>query len=210
MPDSSSLFTAPIAAPADSLPGALDRLQDELWSRIERGLGGGWPAWALPALVTVTPDGSPRPRVLALRQVDRAARVFTFHTDTRSDKVGDLALNAQASILFFDRDDAIQARFDGVATVHSEDDVAQSGWRSVSPLRAHACAVALAPGMPLPAAERFDRLPKLPANTPASRNFAVVEVEVRAIDWLWLGPHDMRRARFAWTGSIWSGTWVAP
>jgi pyridoxamine 5'-phosphate oxidase len=205
-----SAFNAPIVAPADSLPGTLDQLRDELWSRIELALGAGWPAWGLPVLVTVAPDGMPRPRVLALRHVDREARRFSFHTDSRSDKVADLRRNPKASILFFDRADALQVRFDGVAAVHREDAVAQSAWRNVSQLRAYGSSVALAPGTPLAAPERFDRLPQVDGNELAFGNFSVVEVEARAIDWLWLGPGDMRRARFAWTGERWSGDWVAP
>ncbi len=210
MADEPSAFSAPIAALADSLPGTLDQLRDELWSRIERALEGGWPPWGLPVLVTVSADGMPRPRVLALRHVDRDARRFSFHTDARSDKVADLAGNAKASVLFFDRTDAIQVRFDGVALLHCDDAVARSAWLKVSPLRAHASSVALAPGTPLSAPERFDRLPTISANEQASGNFTVVEVEAQTIDWLWLGQGDMRRARFAWTGESWSGTWVAP
>ena len=41
-------------------------------------------------------------------------------------------------------------------------------------------------------------------------NFAVIAVEATAIDWLWLGPQDMRRARFAWTGARWSASWIVP
>ncbi len=210
MATTQSAFNAPIAAPEETLPGSLDQLRDELWARIERSLDGGWPAWGLPVLVTVAADGMPRPRVLALRHADCSARRFTFHTDARSDKVTDLAGSAKASILFFDRADAVQARFDGVATVYREDEIAQRAWRNVSALRARASSVALAPGMPMTASERFDRLPQLAANEPAFRNFAVIEVEARTIDWLWLGAGDMRRARFAWTGECWSGTWVAP
>ncbi len=34
----------------------------------------------------------------------------------------------------------------------------------------------------------------------STRNFAVIVVEVTELDWLWLGPQDLRRARLQWTG----------
>jgi hypothetical protein len=40
-------------------------------------------------LATLSPHG-PRARVLALRSVDPAERLFVFHTDARSDKVREL------------------------------------------------------------------------------------------------------------------------
>ena len=203
-------LTMPIAAPADSLPPTLPAVLDALWQRIAGALDGRWGAWALPTLVTVAEDGAPHARVLALRAVDPPARRFVFHTDARSEKVGDIAAEQRAALLFFDRDDAVQARFDGVCTVHHADPVAAAAWRDVSGLRRAACAVDTEPGAPLDAPQRFDSLPATADADAAFTNFAVVTVDVEAIDWLWLGPQDMRRARFAWTGARWSSSWIVP
>src|SRR5262245_9901348 len=83
MGSSTPLFSAPIAAPAESLPQALPALLEEVWRRIASGLNGRWPPWGLPMLATVSPP-EPRARVLALRSVDPAQRLFVFHTDARS------------------------------------------------------------------------------------------------------------------------------
>ncbi len=161
-------------------------------------------------LATVAEDGAPRARVLALRAVDANARRFTFHTDARSEKMRDLAGDSRVSLLFFDRDDAIQVRFDGTAAIHHADPEAAAAWRNVSALRRRACAVELEPGEPLDAPERFDGLPAMPDADAGFTNFALIVVEATAIDWLWLGPQDLRRARFAWTGQRWSGSWIVP
>ena len=200
----------PIAASAQTLPQSLPGVLDAVWTRIGAALDGRWPAWALPALVTVAEDGAPRARVLALRSVDRDARQFVFHTDARSDKVRDIAGEPRASLLFFDRDDAVQVRFDGVATVHHVDPVASAAWRNASELRRAACGVEAEPGSPLDASQHFDALAVTPDADAAFTNFAVVVVEADAVDWLWLGPQDMRRARFAWTGGRWSSSWIVP
>jgi pyridoxamine 5'-phosphate oxidase len=203
-------ISMPIAAAADTLPATLDGLRDSLWARIASALDGQWCPWSLPTLVTVAEDGAPCARVLALRSVDAGARRFVFHTDARSSKVRDIAGDPRVSLLFFDRDDAVQARFDGVAFVHHADPETAAAWRNVSALRRHACSVELEPGEPLDASQRFDRLPAIQDADSGFTNFALIAVEANAIDWLWLGPQDLRRARFAWIGDRWSGSWIVP
>jgi pyridoxamine 5'-phosphate oxidase len=200
----------PIAAAAGTLPPTLPAVLDTLWARIAGALDRRWPAWALPTFVTVGEDGAPRARVLALRGVDPGTRRFVFHTDARSDKIRDIAGEERVALLFFDRDDAVQARFDGFAVVHHADPVAAAAWRDVSGLRRAACAVESEPAAPLDAPQAFDTLPATADGDAAFTNFAVVVVEVDAIDWLWLDPGDMRRARFGWTGGHWSSSWIVP
>ena len=203
-------LSMPIAAAAETLPATLDGALHAVWSKIAAALDGRWQPWSLPTLVTVAEDGAPRARVLALRGVDRAKREFVFHTDARSDKVRDVLGEPRVSLLFFDRDDAIQARFDGVSTVHHADPIAARAWRDVSGLRRTACAVAPEPGEPLDVSSRFDALPTSEGDDSGFANFAVIVVEATDIDWLWLGPGDMRRARFAWSGERWSSSWIVP
>src|SRR4051812_14948470 len=114
-------LSMPIAAPASALPHSLPDVLDRLWSRIGGALDGRWSSWALPTLVSVAEDGAPRARVLALRAIDREARRLVFHTDARSDKIRDITAEQRVAVLFFDRDDAVQARFDGVCEVHHAD-----------------------------------------------------------------------------------------
>jgi len=203
-------LSMPIGAAADTLPQTLPDVLDTIWGRIGGALDGRWTSWALPALVTVAEDGAPRARVLALRAVDRDTRRFVFHTDARSDKVGELAAEQRVAVLFFDRDDAVQVRFDGLCEVHHADPVAAAAWRDVSGLRRAACAVGPEPGAPLDAPQSFATLPAADEADAGFANFAVLVVEADAIDWLWLGPQDMRRARFAWIGGHWSSSWIVP
>jgi pyridoxamine 5'-phosphate oxidase len=203
-------LSMPIAAPADSLPPTLPAVLDGLWARIGNAMDGRWGPWALPTLVTVADDGSPRARVLALRAVDPPARRFVFHTDARSDKLRDVAAEGRVALLFFDRDAAVQARFDGTCDVHHADPVAAAAWRDVSGLRRAACAVEAEPGSPLDAAQPYATLAAAAGDDAGFTNFAVLTIDVDAIDWLWLGPQDMRRARFAWIGGHWSSSWIVP
>jgi pyridoxamine 5'-phosphate oxidase len=201
--------TMPISAPAEALPATLTAVLDELWRRIADGVGGRWPPWGLPALATLATDG-PRVRVLALRGVDAKARRFTFHTDARSDKARELAADPRVSVVFWDPVDAIEARFTGTATLHRGDAITRAAWREVSPLRQMACAIEASPGDDIGASKRFDALPADSDDEIAFGHFAVIAVEASAIDWLWLGPQDLRRACFRWTGVDWSASWVVP
>ncbi len=202
-------FAAPIAAPVESLPQTLPALLDDVWRRIVAGLNGRWPPWALPMLATLSPHG-PRARVLALRSVDPAERLFVFHTDARSDKVRELRADGRVSVVFWDPGDAIEARFTGTASVHCRDQVAREAWQQVSLLRRMASAIEYAPGAVLSAPSRFDALPTTADDEVALSHFAVVLVRATALDWFWLGPGDMRRAFIHWTDSGPSAAWVVP
>ena len=203
-------LSMPIGAAAATLPATLPAVLDGVFQRIGDALDGRWRAWALPTLLTVAEDGSPRGRVLALRAVDATARRFVFHADARSDKVREIAAEPRVGLLFFDRDDAVEVRFDGLAETHHADPLAAAAWRDVSGLRRAACAVEPEPGAPLDAALAFAALPAAAEADAAFTNFVVITVDVDAFDWLWLGPQDMRRARFAWTGAHWSSSWIVP
>jgi pyridoxamine 5'-phosphate oxidase len=206
---SSAPLFAPIAAPAKSLPQSLPELLDDVWRRIASGLSGRWPPWALPMLATLTPHG-PRARVLALRSVNPVERLFVFHTDARSDKARELSADGRVSVVFWDPGDAIEARFTGTARVHCRDEVAREAWREVSLLRRMACAIESTPGSVLSAPSRFDALPATTDDEVALNHFAVVLVRATALDWLWLGPGDLRRAFIRWTDSGPTTAWVVP
>jgi hypothetical protein len=200
---------APIAAAPGSLPASVPRLLDDLWSRIQNELDGRWPPWALPSLATNSPEG-PRARILALRSVDPGARRFEFHTDARSRKVRELELDARVSVVFWDPNDAIEARFTGVASIHWRDDIGQAAWQNVSPLRRMASGVTLPPAAALAGPARFDSLAATDSNEVSFSHFAVVHITATDLDWLWLGPGDMRRAIIRWADASYSATWVVP
>ena len=200
---------APIAAAPDSLPSSIESLVEDLWSRIQNGLNGRWPPWALPMLATHSREG-PRARVLALRSIDPGERRFVFHTDARSAKIGELESDSRVSLVFWDPHDVIEARFSGIATLHCADDIAADAWQNVSPLRRLASSITLPPAASLARTSRFDSLAAIEDNDVAFRHFTVVHVTVTDLDWLWLGPGDMRRAMIRWADGECSGTWVVP
>ena len=111
------------------------------------------------------------------------------------------------SVVFFDPQDGIEARFTGRAALHRGDDVARAAWQGVSPLRRLASRFANPPGSRLSAPARFDALP---VAGEGDANFAVIRVTVARLDWLWVGADDLRRASFVRTGVGWDGDWTVP
>jgi hypothetical protein len=163
----------------------------------------------LPTLATIGANG-PCARVLALRRADARSRRLEFHGDARSQKVREIGADPRVSVVFWDPRDAIEARLSGIASVDCGGDAARTAWKRVSPLRRAACAIGAAPGESLAATERFEALPASADDATAFARFALITIAVTDIDWLWLGPRDMRRAHLRWTGTAWSGDWVVP
>jgi pyridoxamine 5'-phosphate oxidase len=196
--------------PSQAMPagGDLAGLVDDTWTRIAGGLDGTWPPWGLPMLATLSLDG-PRARILALRDAQPAARTFVFHCDARSDKVCEIDRDARVSVIFWDPDDGIEARFTGRAVAHRQEGVTHDAWLRVTRLRRLASRTAKRPGTVLDAGARLDDMPQA-SYTDGYENFAVIHVEVTQLDWLWVGADDLRRAIFRWTGSQWRGSWAVP
>ena len=134
---------------------------------------------------------------------------MVFHTDARSSKISEVQSDARVSLVFWDPHDAIEARFNGIATVHCRDDIARTAWQTVSP-SSMTSAIALPPAAVLDGQARFDSLPATDDDEVAFGHFTVVQVTATDLDWLWLGPRDMRRAMIRWSPAGYSATWVAP
>jgi hypothetical protein len=200
----------PIAAPEGSLPATLPALLDTLWQRLADGVRDRWTPWGLPALLSTGGSGAPQARIVALREFDPARRMFLIHTDARSDKAEALAARPTAGLLFWDPFDAVEVRIDGRVELHRGDALARVAWRDASPLSKSAAAGLLAPGTQLYASTPFEELPGTRDEDEARGNFTLIVFEASAIDWLWIGRGDLRRARFRWTGADWAGTWVVP
>jgi hypothetical protein len=200
----------PFVAPAESLPDSLPAVAAAAWDAIEAGAQQRWTAWGLPTLATLGADGTPQARVLALRGVDRAERTLWFHTDRRSAKALELGADARASVLFWSPEDAVEVRLTGHVGLHASGPAAESAWAQASPLSRSAAQIALAPGTPLSAPSAFEALVQEGAPAMARSHFVALGFVAETLDWLWLGPRDLRRAKFQWLGRDWSGRWVVP
>ncbi len=165
---------------------------------------------APPTLATAGANGMPQARVVALRGVERERRTLWFHSDRRSAKFAELQADPRASVLFWSPEDAVEVRLAGRVALHVDDPVAHAAWTHASPLSRSAAQIALAPGTTLHAPTPFESLVQEGDPEMAFSHFAALAFVAEALDWLWLGPRDLRRARLTWIGHDWVGHWIVP
>lgn len=167
-----------------------------------------------PAVCSVDGDGLPQARVMVLRQADPLAATLRFHTDARSPKVAQLD-GRPVSVLAYHAGENIQLRLAGTARIGRDDAVVDGIWAASTTFARRCYMAEAAPGTPLPGPA--SGLPawiegQQPTETqvaPARGNFAVLWVDVAAIDWLHLANSGHRRAVFR-SANGWAGEWRVP
>ncbi len=167
-----------------------------------------------PVVASVDADGLPSARVMVLRRADPAAATLRFHTDARSPKVAELD-GKPVAVLGYHAQENVQLRLSGTARVAMDGPEVDAIWQQ-STLFARRCYLAeQAPGTALPGPASGLPLwiegqePTADQVGPARPNFAVLWVQVQAIDWLHLANSGHRRAIFR-AEDGWQGQWRAP
>jgi hypothetical protein len=117
---------------------------------------------------------------LVLRQADETNRSIAFHTDSRSEKFRALQKNAQSSLVFYSAKDKIQLRLQGEALLHHMDPKTKKHWNNLYDLSKQCYRQAQSAG------ELYDAEKTSLGLAAAYDNFAVVEIILRKIDYLFL------------------------
>jgi pyridoxamine 5'-phosphate oxidase len=178
----------------------LDALRDEVWARLVRGVHDARAPARRPTLATVSPAGRPEARTVVLRGADQSKAEVVIHTDVRSPKIASLRQTPFAALHVWDASAHLQLRLDARATILTGEAV-QDTWERLSAGTRQSYGVLPVPGQPIAESLAYS------IHADASC-FAVVRLEVQAIDAVHLGPNH-RRARFE-RESRWAGCWLAP
>ena len=158
-------------------------------------------------LATSTPDGSPGLRTLVLRDFGRTPACAEMHTDARAAKVRDIARDGQVALLAWSSADQLQLRFEGLARLHCDDEVARARWDALSPNARNAYGLRQPPGA---AIDDPTGLTHLPAEE-QFRQFAVILVSLTSVDVLRLGPQGSQtRAQGRFRPPGLAAGWIAP
>lgn len=195
---------------ADDLEDAFETA----WRLLGRGAADRRSPMHTPVVASVTADGTPDARVMVLRAASRAAAQLRFHTDARSPKCA--ALDGRpVSVLAYHPGEAVQLRLAGTARIVREGAEIDAIWTNSTPFARRCYMVEVAPGTPratagsgLPA-DVEGRKPELFELVPARANFALVMIDITAIDWLHLAQSGHRRAVFS-ARDGWRGEWRVP
>ena len=174
-------------------------IQKRVWMELGRATQDRHHAWRTPVLATIRADAMPDARTIVLRDVDASAFNLRFYTDSRSQKVADLAAQPRAMLVFWSKRLSWQLRLQVSFTIHTEGQVVDSVWDRVNQSASAADYLsARAPGTPLstPTPERLqDR-----------HHLAILSAVVQEADWLELARGGHRRARFS--SETWE--WLVP
>lgn len=145
--------------------------------------------WRVCTLATLDANGEADARSVVIREVDLDRRELVFFTDARSPKVAQFAANPKGTLVMWSANLGWQLRLKVNLRVETAGLAVSSRWARLKMK---------------PAA--FDYLSPLPPGTPLAQpvpergsrgHFAVVTVQVLAIDWLGLRAEGQRRAEFA-------------
>lgn len=188
------------------------------WQMVGRGVQDRRCAFHTPVLATQSADG-PQARVLVLRAADVQTRTLTFHTDTRSAKLLELAADRKGALNFYDAARKAQVRMNGTVTVHASNALSHERWAAARPsslrcfLGAQPGGFSIEPTSGLPPHVE-GREPDPQELVSAEPHFAVLQVAVQRLEWLHLHTGGQRRALFTWAdgsaGSHCTMQWLNP
>jgi hypothetical protein len=179
----------------------LPEVQAEVWQQLERATKDKQHAWRNTVLATVDGDAADA-RTVILREVDTHQRQLIFFSDDRAGKVSQLLSHPRATMVMWSPQLGWQLRCRVQLSLEMTGLAATSRWAGIKLTPASQDYLArLAPGTPLDAPHDND---SAHAPAPLEREyFAVINAEVRAIDWLELHREGHRRAVFDEQGARW-------
>ena len=189
--------------------GRLSVLCAETWADLEQSLTIRTAPLRTPTLATIAGDGRPTARIVVLRAVAAEHVRLVAHTDARSAKAEEIAVDSRASLVFWDPDRRRQFRFEGTASVVGYGEDVDTAWAATPPSARWSYGGTPAPGASLATPDDW----RPPVDDAAARTaFRVISFAARRLDWLELGAERHRRAEFLWDeDGVESGArWLSP
>lgn len=170
------------------------------WQHLRRGAADSRSPARYPTFATVSPDGVPEARTVALRRAAPSEAVLEVHTDIVTAKVRALRANPLAALHVWLPKPKVQIR----ATTRVEiitGDAVQDAWDKVPAASRVSYGTAPDPGLAIDHVYGYEK-------PPLRARFAVLLCHVEHIDLVHLGERH-RRAEYR-RDDGWKGTWLAP
>ena len=181
-------------------PNDLQAFLDEAWQHLDQGVTDSRAPARYPTLATVSPDGRPEARTVALRAASRAAAVFEVHTDIATAKVTALQHNPKAAFHIWMPRAELQIRVTAVVEIVTGPNVAAQ-WDKVPSSSRVSYGTRPEPGTQIAHAFAYEK--------PADQDrFAILRCHLEELDLVDLGARH-RRALFV-AENDWAGLWLAP
>lgn len=181
-------------------PNDLSAFLDEAWRHLTRGVADSRAPARYPTFATVSPEGTPEARTVALRGALRSAATLEIHTDLETPKVAALRKNPVASFhIWIPRAD-LQIRATTQVSILTGADVAEQ-WAKVPPASRVSYGTVPVPGTRIKHVFDYEK-------SADPDRFAVLQCRLLDMDLVHLGTQH-RRASYT-AKDNWVGVWVAP
>lgn len=181
-------------------PNDLAAFLADAWQHVTRGVADSRSPARYPTFATVSPQGKPEARTVALRAASPSKGTLDVHTDIETPKVTALRHAPQAALHFWVPRADLQIRFNADVAILSGAEV-EDQWAKVPPGSRVSYGTQPVPGTPIPQVHAYQK--------PADRSrFAVLRCTLTEIDLVQLGSKH-RRAAFTREDG-WHGVWLAP
>ena len=193
----------------------LDRVYLKIWELLNLGLKNRNLPFHIPTFICGNNkifDG----RIVVLRGINEKRKVLWFHSDIRSKKIKILKSNPEGVLLFYDKGEKIQLRISGKAKVNYQNDITLKAWKKTAHMSRQCYLGDKAPGLEISApssglTEKADNLKySIEESEVGYKNFCVVEIFIKSIEWLYLAAKGHRRAYFIINNSSVEKKWLIP
>ena len=193
------------------VPRTLSGVEENAWQLLRRGIKDRRSAFHTLTLATVTADGVPEMRVVVLREIDRERRLLRFNTDLRTPKFTQLSANPRVALQGYDPRRKVALRLAGLARTETGTERVRSVWDGMKEMSRECYRVGQPPSTPIDAPDASPLHGFSEAE--AFGNFALVDVTLTRLEWLYLRHGGHMRARLDWPddaepGSAPEATWL--
>ena len=191
----------------------LEDLEKDCWLRLVNGAIKSRDPFHTPCVATID-SGEVNMRTVVLRKALPTLRELRFHTDTRSNKWKELAINNSISALFYDASSRVQLRVKGKAVLHFNNDITAEVWTktALSSRRCYLTNESPSSFSAIPTSGLTEKIEQenftLEESEVGKQYFGIVAIQVQSIERLWLHHAGHRRAYFNYALDNYS--WMIP
>ena len=193
----------------------LDKVYSKIWNLLNLGLQDRDAPFHIPVFISGEKNKSDG-RIVVLRGIDENNKKIWFHSDIRSKKIKILESNPEGVLLFYDKGEKVQLRISGKTKVNYQNDITVKSWKKTAHMSRQCYLGDKAPGSKtsVPSSGLSEKVDILKYSIEESevgyKNFCVVEVFIKSIEWLYLAAKGHRRAYFIINNSSVEKKWLIP
>jgi pyridoxamine 5'-phosphate oxidase len=163
---------------------------------------------------------APITRNMVLRGIEWSTAALRLHTHVKSPKIAAMQANSAVSVHFYDAAQKVQVICSGNARIDTNSPQTLQAWDKLPPFSRRCYMIDTAPGTVWhePSAGfaehniSLDKVPTMADSERGKSNFAVINVHITRLDWLYLSFMGNRRAEFTLNaqGQCTAQQWLLP